>query len=363
MRIIIAVGARPHVVKIAPLLPELSRAGFVCDVAFTGSRDVEHPDDAGGEVAFFGVKMLTPRWFLDIGTGTQATEAGRAMIEFESLFARERPDCAFVVGDVSATLAAAVSAAKAGIPVVHLDAGLRCGDLRVPEEVNRVLISRVTSMHLTPTEDALENLEDEGVDPERIRFVGNMLAESVIRHADTVPPIDVSALFGTASSRFVLGCFHRPENLGAPERLGAIMAGLGSLTCPTVIPDTNGLASALASAGIEVPGQVTIIEPVTYPMMLALERQAAAVVTDSSGVQEESCTLCTPCVTVRECTEQTVTIRISANRLVPAHPEVIAAAVTLAIEQPPTWPVPQRWDRAVSDRVVRALKRGVRPLA
>lgn len=363
MRIIIAVGARPHVVKVAPLLPELSHAGFVCDVAFTGSRDVDHPDDAGGEVSFFGVKMLTPRWFLDVGTGTQATETGRAMVEFESLFARERPDCALVVGDVSATLAAAVSAAKAGIPVVHLDAGLRCGSLRVPEEVNRVLISRVASMHLTPTEDALENLEDEGVEPERIHFVGNMLAESVIRHADTMPPIDVSSFVGRPTSSFVLGCFHRPENLGVPERLAAIMQGLGSLSVPVLIPDTGGLASALSSAGVAVPGTVTITEPVTHPVMLALERQAAAVVTDSSGVQEESCMLCTPCVTVRECTEQVATVRISANRLVPANSEVIAAAVTLAVEQPPTWAVPQRWDRAVSHRVVRALKRGVRPLA
>ncbi len=364
MRIIVVIGARPHVVKVGPLLPELTRAGFTCEVAFTGSRSVPHEEDAGdGDVSFFGIRIAAPRWFLDIGTGTDASEAGRAMVEFESLFARERPDCAIVVGDVSASLAAAISAAKAGVPVVHLDAGLRCGDLSVPEEINRILISRVAAMHLTPTEGALENLEDEGIEPERIHFVGNLLAESVIRHVDAVPALDMTEILGGPVAAYVLGCFHRPENLRDRERLAHIVGGLGALGLPVFIPDTNGLRDALERDGIPVPAGVVVADPVPYEVMLALERDAVAVVTDSSGVQEEACMVCTPCVTIRRCTEQVATVQAGANRLAAADRDGLAAAVQAAIEQPRTWVPPQRWDRAVSHRVVRALKRGVVPLS
>jgi UDP-N-acetylglucosamine 2-epimerase (non-hydrolysing) len=284
------------------------------------------------------------------------------MIAFEELFARENPDAVMVVGDVNPTLAAAVSAAKVGVPVIHLEAGLRCNDMRVPEEVNRVLISRVSALHLAPTEKALETLEDEGVDPERIHFVGNVLAESVMRHLDDIRNVDASSEYGLAAGAYILGSFHRPENLSSRQRLEGLLDGLARAPLPVVVPDTASFIAAVSKYGLEVPDSVHVVDSLEYRHMLALIRDASAVLTDSSGVQEEACTIGTPCVTVRDCTEQTATVDCGANTLVAADGESITAALTEATESRRTWIAPKRWDRAVSERVVRAIRRGVEPL-
>ncbi len=363
MRVVVALGARPNVVKIGPLIPEIGSAGITVQVAFTGSRDLARSAVAGGAVTFFGIELPEPTWFLDVGSGTEATCTGKAMLEFERLFSAERPDAVLVVGDVSATFAAAVSAAKAGIPVVHLDAGLRCGDLTVPEEINRVLISRVAAMHLTPTEEALEVLEDEGIEPERIHFVGSLLAESVLRHLDEVKKDAPEKDFGMRKGEYGLGSFHRPENLADPERLRGILAGMAQSSVPFLVPDANGLRRAILHAGLEIPERLRIIHGVEYCTMLALERDAAVVLTDSGGVQEEACVIGTPCVTVRPVTEYTATVSAGANELVAPSVSAILAALDRGLFSRRKWVVPKRWDKAVSGRVVRALKRGIIPLS
>ena len=363
MRLIVVVGARPNVVKIGPLLPEMRRAGITVDLAFTGSRSIDHPEDEGGAVSFFGVSLPSPAWFLDIGVGSDAATTGRAMAVFEDLFAAQRPDAVMVVGESNSALAAAISAAKAGLPVVHLEAGLRCGDLQVPEEINRVLISRVAAVHLTPTEGALENLEDEGIEPERIFFVGSSLAESVLRHVDDIVRLKACAEYGFTARGYVLGSFHREENLDDPVRLGAIVAGLAQSPLPVLLSDADGLGSALEALGTPLPASVTLVDAVPYSEMLALERDAAAVITDSGGIQVEACMVGVPCLTVRACTEMVPTVEIGANRLVAAEAESIRVGLLKAIDGPHHWVEPKRWDRAVSDRVARILKRRITPLS
>lgn len=362
MQLTVVVGARPHVVKVSPLLPALERAGIGVDVAFTGSRSAEHPEDSGAPMSFYGLDIEAPRWFLDVGVGTDAVETGRAMMAFEDLFARERPDAVLVVGDVNTTLAASLSAVKSGIPVVHLGAGLRCADLRVPEEINRVLISRIASMHLAPTERALENLEDEGVDPERIHFVGSIGSESVFRHLESIVDLSPADEFGLATGEYVVAVFHRPENLGDETRTLGILGGIAHSPLPVLIADTNTLTAAADRFGRSMPAAARVADAVPYLTMLALIRDAACVITDSSGVQEEACTIGTACVTVRECTELTVTLESEANRLVYPDPDEIRAALIAAAGIRKGWNAPKRWDRAVSERVVRALKRGITPL-
>ena len=166
MRIIAVVGARPNFVKIGPLLPELEAAGIPVDIAFTGSRESSRTEGADSRLTFYGVSVPPPRWFLDVGAGTHAVQTGRSLVALEGLFADERPDAAMVVGDVNSTLAAAIAAVKLGVPVVHLGAGLRSGSWSRAEEINRSLISRIAALHLAPTEDAMDNLESEGVDSE-----------------------------------------------------------------------------------------------------------------------------------------------------------------------------------------------------
>ncbi len=361
MHLIVALGARPHMLRIGPVLPEFARAGISYDVALVSSRAEERAQSRGGVVSFFGLDIVKPRWFLQAG-GVPTDQAGEPMLAFERLFQSERADATLVVGDTGVALAAAVTSARFGIPVVHLDAGLRCGDLSLPDEMNRVVVSRVASMHLTPTVEALENLEDEGIDPERIHFVGSTMAESVSRAMDEVAAIDAAAEFEVPRRGFVLASVHRPENLHDSGRLAGIVSGLERCKLPVVAPDSADLKAALAREGTRLPHNVDAIEPVSYHRMLALQRDAAVVVTDSSGVQIEACTIGTPCLTVRRCTEQAATIECGANRVVPASGRALAAAIRRVMERPSTWTVPQRWDRAVSDRVVRALKRGIMPL-
>jgi UDP-N-acetylglucosamine 2-epimerase (non-hydrolysing) len=363
VRIITVVGARPNFVKIGPLLPELEAAGIPVDVAFTGSRESSRTEGSDARLTFYGVSVPPPRWFLDVGSGTHAVQTGRALGAVETLFAEEQPDAAMVVGDVNSSLAAAIAAVKLGVPVIHLGAGLRCGSMRVPEEVNRALISRVSALHLAATEDAMDNLEGEGVDPARMEFVGDMMAESVLTHMDDIKKLDAAGTLGLQRNGYVLASINKPENLESPERLRGIIQGLSSLEEPVVIPDSVGLGDAIEAAGVEPSENLMLVPAVRYLEMLALERDAKCVVTDSGGVQVEACMVCTPCVTVRSETEYGATIHVGANRLVDASPSALFAGVSEAVAVPRTWNAPKRWDKVVSKRIAKALKRGVQPLS
>jgi UDP-N-acetylglucosamine 2-epimerase (non-hydrolysing) len=363
VRIILLAGARPNLIKVAPLLPAFAEAGVNAEVAFTGPREWGVPTEDPERLSFWGVTVPAPKWFLDIAEGTSAFETGAALLSVERLLASERPDAVLAVGDHNATLAIAIAAAKQRIPVAHLEAGLRCGDLGVPEEVNRVLISRVTALHLASDESSIAHLMAEGVDSDRIVLVGSVLAESVIRNGEQVRKLDVAARYGFEKGTYVVASFHCAENLENPLRCQYIFDGLAALGMPVILPDAHGALGALETYGIRVAGTVHIVGAAPYPEMLALLRDAAAIVTDSGGVQEEACVLGTPCVTVRRCTERVATIEVGANRLADATREALVAAVADAIEGPRKWLTPKRWDKAVSQRVIRALRRGVPPLA
>ncbi len=361
MRLIVTVGARANVIKVAPLLPALTSAGIDVQVAFAGGRE-EALDAGTGFVSVYGVNIPAPTWYLDSGSGSFASATGTAMCSFEQLFHIERPDAVLVCGDVNATLAAAVSAVKAGLSVIHLEAGVRCGDLGTPDEINRVLISRVAAMHLTPSARALENLEDEGIEPERIHFVGNAIAEQALRELDNARGNGVVEAMGLEPRGYNLAVLHRPDNLADAAWLSTVLEALDGFELPVFMPDAEAFVSACERAGVAVPSTIETRGSVRHLEMLSLVRDAACVVTDSGGVQEEACVLCAPCVTVRHCTEHTDTVATGANVLVEADPVAIQAAIRAAVTTRSSWASPARWDRAVSDRVVRALSRGVLPL-
>jgi len=361
VRVIVAVGVRANVVKVAPLFAALSSSGIEVQTALAGPRD-SALDCGQGFVSVFGVTIPEPAWYVEGGSGSDAITTGVAMRSFEELFKVERPDAVLVCGDVNATVAAAISAAKAGIPVVHLEAGLRCGDLGAPDEINRVLISRVAAMHLTPTELAMENLEDEGIEPERIHFVGNTLAEQALSELEDGNEFRVEDFFEVPDEGFVLAVFHRRDHLRDGPWLTGVMEGLARSPVPVLMPDSDELCAALQEHGVEVPLNVKTFGAIPHLQMLLLIRAASAVITDSGGVQEEACILCTPCVTVRSCTEHASTLLSGANALVGGDPLHIESTLLCALGRRGTWPQPARWDRAVSDRVVRALRRGIIPL-
>ncbi len=363
MRLIVVVGARPNFIKVGPLMPALAEAGIDAAIAHTG----QHYDASMSDVFFRDLSLPEPTWFLGIGSGTHAVQTGKAMIALEELFDAERPDAVLVVGDVNSTLAGALAAAKLHIPVVHLEAGLRSGDMSMPEEVNRLVADQLSAMHLTTCAEADENLVAEGVERARIHFVGNIMAESVLRNLarieDRAPCRDSYAL---EPGSYVLATVHRPENTDHPERLAAIaeaFLGCGHQVLFPVHPRTRPL---LAEAGLSDAGNgagdIRLVDPVGYLDMLALQRDAVAIVTDSGGVQEEACMVGTPCVTVRRNTERGITVEVGANRLASAETDSVLAALTEALGSGGGWSAPERWDRDVSARVVAALQGGIIPL-
>jgi UDP-N-acetylglucosamine 2-epimerase (non-hydrolysing) len=359
MRLIVVVGARPNFIKVGPLMPALAGSGIDAGLAHTG----QHYDTAMSDVFFADLEIPEPRWFLNVGSGKHAVQTGTAMMRLEELFEAERPDAVMVVGDVNSTLAGALAAAKLAIPVVHLEAGLRSGDMTMPEEVNRLVTDQLSTMHLAPTEDAMAHLATEGIDAERVHFVGNIMAESVLRNLPRIEGRDVAGRYGLAAGGYALATVHRPENTDHPERLAHVVAALDGIELPVLFPVHPRTRPLLAAAGVGegTPG-ITVTDPVGYLDMLALQRDAAVIITDSGGMQEESCMVGTPCVTVRRNTERTVTIEIGSNRLVSADRTEIRDAVAEALAGGTDWERPPRWDDQVSSRVVEALSGGIVPI-
>lgn len=357
MRLIVVVGARPNFIKVAPLMPALLSADIDAVLVHTG----QHYDPAMSDVFFEDLHIPEPRWFLNVGSGTHAVQTGTAMMRLEELFAAERPDAVMVVGDVNSTLAGALAASKLRIPIVHLEAGLRSGDMSMPEEINRLVTDQLSAMLLAPSDEAVGHLDAEGVDPARVHFVGNIMAESVQRNRRHACARGVCARYGMEPKGFVLSTIHRPENTDSPECLAEIVASLSDSPMPVLLPVHPRTAGLLRGAG--VGGAILDVPPVGYLDMLSLQADAAAVVTDSGGVQEEACVLGTSCVTVRRNTERTVTIDVGANRLAPAERTALTAALFDALAAPCDWALPDRWDDSVSARVVEALLGGVSPLS
>jgi len=356
MKLIVVVGARPNFIKVGPLMPALERAGIDASIAHTG----QHYDASMSDVFFSDLALPQPAWFLGVGSGTHAVQTAKAMVALEELLQAERPDALVVVGDVNSTLAGALAAVKIGIPVVHMEAGLRSGDMTMPEEVNRLVTDQLSSMLLTPVPSAQSNLEREGVDSARIHFVGNIMAESLLTNLPLIASLDPAADYGLNRGEYVVVTCHRPENTDHPERLSQIVNALNEIGMPVVLPAHPRTRPLLEGAGLRAAeSHIHVVDPVGYLSMIALQRDAALVVTDSGGMQEEACMLHTPCITVRRNTERQITLEIGSNRLVGADRAEILGAVADALEAPTEWAVPERWDAEVSNRVVEALRSGI----
>jgi UDP-N-acetylglucosamine 2-epimerase (non-hydrolysing) len=315
------------------------------------------------DVFFDDLDIPEPDWNMGVGSGTHAVQTGTAMMRLEDLLYDERPDAVMVVGDVNSTLAGALAAAKLSIPVIHLEAGLRSKDMSMPEEVNRLVTDQLSAMLLAPTEDALENLAREGVDKGRVHFVGNIMVESVLRNLDRIGDREPCKDYELEPNEYVLATIHRPENTDAPMRLANIVSAFVDAPLPVLMPVHPRTRPLLAAAGaFPTTPNLVLVDPVGYLDMIALERDARVVVTDSGGIQEETCVLHTPCVTVRRNTERWVTLDVGANRLVPAERDAVLDTIVTAMECKRSWPRPPRWDELVSKRVVKALDEGIIPL-
>lgn len=369
LTVMLVAGARPNFMKVAPMLRALERAGHRSILVHTG----QHYDDRMSAAFFRDLAIREPDHHLGVGSGTHAVQTARVMEAFEPVLVAHRPDWVVVPGDVNSTLACALVCAKLreplGTRLAHLEAGLRSGDWRMPEEVNRVLCDRCADLLLIPSRDAAVNLASEGIAGDRVAFVGNVMIDTLLDRLPEARRLALPAAMGLMKGRFILATLHRPSNVDDRDALRTCLAGLGALAAqwPVVLPlhprtarqvEDFGLASLLQ------PLRVTV--PLGYMEMLSLMDAAAMVVTDSGGVQEETTALGVPCVTLRETTERPVTVEEGTNRLAPWPLTAggIRAACTEAAARGRAGlgaRCPEGWDGRASERAVQALDVMSRP--
>lgn len=363
LRVLLVAGARPNFMKVAPVLAALRAADHAGILVHTG----QHYDSQMSEAFFLDLGLPRPDYHLNVGSGSHAEQTARVMTAFEPVLREACPDWVVVVGDVNSTLACALVAVKLkeelGCRIAHVESGLRSRDWRMPEEVNRVLTDRISDLLLTPSRDALPNLVAEGIPPERVVFVGNVMIDTLLAHLPAARALNQPGRFGLRSGGYVASTLHRPSNVDDSATLRAVLEALVevSRSMPVVLPLHPRTGRNIDRFGLgHLAAGLRICEPLGYTEMLSLTDGAAAVLTDSGGLQEETTALGVPCVTLREQTERPVTVTEGTNRMAPwpLSTAGVVAAVRDALRSgraPPGTRVPEGWDGKAGERIVAAL--------
>jgi UDP-N-acetylglucosamine 2-epimerase (non-hydrolysing) len=364
-RILLVAGARPDFIKLAPLYDAFGGCpdAYKPKVVHTG----QHYDKNMSDIFFEQLQLPRPDFLLGVGSGTHGLQTGKILIEIEKLMLEQRPDMVIVFGDVNSAMAAAIAAVKLRIPVAHVEAGLRSNDWSMPEEINRIIVDRVTTLYFTTCEDANINLLREGVDEDSIHFVGSMMIDSLLRFVPMADKLPILSDLDIEPGKYTLITIHRPGNVDDQDQLRKVVSMLEGLAshAPVVFPvhpRTKKNLTDLGSKGnadqISDNPRIRLVEPLGYLEFLKLEKEAAVVVTDSSGVQEETTCLGVPCLTVRPNTERPVTITEGTNILLGLNPErVIAFAREYLDGNLPEGKRPLFWDGKAAGRVVEVLDR------
>lgn len=328
------VGARPQFVKAAVVSRALEAAGITENLVHTG----QHYDYGMSDLFFAELRIPAPAVNLGIGSGPHGAQTGAMLEALEKYFVETRPAMVLVYGDTNSTLAAALAATKLHIPVAHVEAGLRSFNMRMPEEVNRILCDRVSDLLFCPTPTAVRNLSNEGM-REGVSLSGDVMYDAALFYAGRAPEIAQTAAADCARDGFYLATVHRAENTDDPVRLAGIFAALEALPRPVVLPVHPRTRKKLAELGMAPGGAVKLVDPVGYLEMVALERAARVVLTDSGGMQKEALFHRTPCVTLRDETEWVETVEVGWNVLVGADPDRIRDAVehfeSVTLPEPP----------------------------
>ncbi len=348
MKIIHVVGARPNFMKMSPAFRALEKhSGIKQIVVHTG----QHYDRSMSAIFFEQLGIREPDENLAVGSGSHAVMTAQVMIRFEEVVLKESPDMVLVYGDVNSTVAATLVATKLGITVGHVEAGLRSRDRTMPEELNRLVTDQLADHLFTPSEDADRNLQQEGVAPEKIHFVGNLMIDTLVRLLEYAKPPQI----GTIADRYLLVTLHRPSNVDDPAMLQQIIGTLNELSrdIQVIFPIHPRTRASLEELGSLPNGDdLKLTEPLGYLEFLALQKNAVAVITDSGGIQEEATFLNVPCLTVRENTERPVTVEIGTNVLVGRDMSLLTQQVRSILKgNVKTGSIPPLWDGHAGERV------------
>jgi UDP-N-acetylglucosamine 2-epimerase (non-hydrolysing) len=356
-RVVFVVGARPNFMKAAPVYDALGEVAPSVErlLVHTG----QHYDADMSDVFLRELGLPAPNVFLGVGSGSHAEQTARALVGVEQVLREYETSLVVVSGDVNSTLAGALAAVKLHVPVAHVESGLRSFDPEMPEEHNRKLTDHLSSVLLAHSPNALENLDREGIDRSHVHLVGNTMIDSLERHLGAARARAPWSALGLEPRDYVLVTLHRPSLVDDPARLAATVEGLVGLAAdrPVVFPVHPRTRSHLRELGLEERVEeagVRLSGPIGYLDFLGLEAEAAFVLTDSGGVQEETSALGVPCFTLRDSTERPITIELGTNTLLGARPERIAEIPSLLGGRGELPPIPL-WDGRAGERAAQVL--------
>ncbi len=357
-RILLVAGARPNFMKIAPVHRALGEAGHDLVLVHTG----QHYDEAMSKLFFVELGIPQPDINLEVGSGTHAVQTAEIMKRFEPVLDETAPDMVMVVGDVNSTVACSlVTKKKEGIALSHVEAGLRSGDRTMPEEINRIVTDALSDLLFTTERSGDVNLEREGIPADRVRFVGNVMIDTLRGHLERARASGAVAKHGLESKGYALVTLHRPANVDVPEIFDPMMDVIAEIAAERTVffpvhPRTGPALEAWSAARGSVPDGLRLASPVGYLEFVHLMSEARLVLTDSGGIQEETTVLGVPCLTLRDNTERPVTVTEGTNVLVGRDPARIREAARSALSgERPAGTSPEGWDGRAATRIAEAL--------
>ena len=353
--IVIVLGTRPEIIKMAPVLKELERKKADYFVLHTGQHYSYHLD----KVFFEQLELSQPKYNLDVGSGSHGISTGKMLIGIEEILLKENPDIVLVEGDTNSILAGALAATKLGIKVGHVEAGLRSYDRSMPEEINRVLTDHISDYLFAPTTNAKQILLGEGIDEAKVFVTGNTVVDAVVDNLElSRKRDDILKTFNLKSNEYVLVTLHRQENVDNRQRFTSILEGLVEVSktfgIPVLFPVHPRSRKMIAEFGLQT-GHIILTDPVDFLGFLQLESNARLVLTDSGGVQEETCILRIPCVTLRDNTERPETVDVGANIIAGTMPDRILECSKTMLERDNNWENPFG-DGKAAGRIVAILE-------
>ena len=359
MSIAIVLGTRPEIIKMSPVIRECEHKNLDYFILHTG----QHYSYEMDRVFFEQLELPKARYNLDVGSGNHGEQTGKIISGIEKVLMEEKPDAVLVQGDTNTVLAGALAASKLHIKVGHVEAGLRSYDRRMPEETNRVLADHCSDYLFSPTKKAKDILLGEGIPEDMIYVTGNTIVDAVRQNVKIAPErASILNELDIEPGNYLLTTAHRQENVDDRVRLTGILQGLESLAeefdMPVIFPIHPRSRKRIQEFGISTNGSITLIDPVDFLSFLQLEKNAGLILTDSGGVQEESCILGVPCVTLRDNTERPETMEVGANMLAGTKPERIVACARKMSERERTWENPFG-DGMAGERIRRIMTMGV----
>ncbi len=357
-KVISLVGARPNFIKIAPLHKAFRTLHPEIDhkICHTG----QHFDENMSKIFFEELELPRPDFYLGISGGSHTSQTSRIMLELEKVMEEEKPDLLVVPGDVNSTLAGSLVASKMGIPLAHVESGLRSFDRTMPEEINRMVTDVLADYLFVSEKSGLVNLKKEGISDEKVFFVGNIMIDSLVHYLPKARETDMPGRMGLEEGSYILGTFHRPSNVDARAHLKGLFDMLNELAAERklVFPIHPRTRKNMESFGLlsTLNPNILLTDPIGYVDFLSLILHAKLVITDSGGIQEETTWLGIPCITVRDNTERPVTTEIGTNILAGTDFENVKKhAFRILDGEKPSGEVPELWDGKTAERIVEIL--------